>query len=80
MGNSIPIGCATIDRACFPETYCPLMLCVDDDPEISQAIALRLRNYQVNVLRAFYGAQGMWLAVTEKPDFVITDVRAVGCR
>lgn len=50
------------------------ILCIDDDPEITRAIELRLRPYSVTVLRAFHGMQGFWLAMTDKPDLIITDI------
>ncbi|MCH7989066.1 MAG: response regulator [Planctomycetes bacterium] len=53
----------------------PTVLCIDDDPEISRVLSIRLKNYQVEVLRAFHGMHGFWLAMTEKPDLIITDMR-----
>ncbi len=50
------------------------VLCIDDDPEISRTIELRLQPYRVSVLRAYHGMQGFWMAMTEKPDLVITDI------
>lgn len=52
----------------------PIILCIDDDPDISRTVELRLRSYQVTVLRAFHGMQGFWLAMTEQPDLIITDI------
>jgi DNA-binding response OmpR family regulator len=52
----------------------PVVLCIDDDPEISEAIALRLRRYKVDVLRAFHGMHGLYLAVACQPDLIITDL------
>jgi DNA-binding response OmpR family regulator len=52
----------------------PVVLCIDDDPEISEAIALRLRRYKVDVLRAFHGMHGLCLAVACQPDLIITDL------
>lgn len=52
----------------------PVVLCIDDDPQISEAIALRLRNYNVEVLRAFHGTHGLCLAVACQPDLIITDL------
>jgi DNA-binding response OmpR family regulator len=52
----------------------PIILCIDDDPDISRTIELRLRSYEVTVLRAFHGMQGFWLAMTEQPSLVITDI------
>lgn len=53
----------------------PKVLCIDDDPNISAAIARRLRGYDVDVVRAYHGMHGYWLAVTEKPAVIITDLR-----
>jgi response regulator RpfG family c-di-GMP phosphodiesterase len=53
----------------------PRLLCIDDDPQISEAIRLRLNEYQVNVLCGYHGTHGFWLAMTERPDLVITDMR-----
>jgi DNA-binding response OmpR family regulator len=50
------------------------VLCIDDDPQISEAIALRLRQYDVEVLRAFHATHGLWLAMTCWPDLTITDI------
>ena len=52
----------------------PKVICIDDDPEISRTIELRLREYDVEVLRAFHGMHGFWLAMTERPDLIITDM------
>jgi DNA-binding response OmpR family regulator len=52
----------------------PVVLCIDDDPEISEAISLRLRNYKVDVLRAFHGMHGLYLAIACQPDLIITDL------
>jgi CheY-like chemotaxis protein len=53
----------------------PTILCIDDDPHVSEVIQDRLEAYEVKVLRAFFGTQGIWLAVTEKPDLIICDLR-----
>jgi len=50
------------------------ILCIDDDPDVTRSIELRLREYQVTVLRAFHGMQGFWMAMSEFPDLIITDV------
>jgi DNA-binding response OmpR family regulator len=52
----------------------PVVLCIDDDPQISETIALRLQPYDVEVLRAYHGTHGMWLAMTHGPDLIITDM------
>ena len=53
----------------------PTLLCIDDDPQISEAIALRLRQYNVNVISAFHGMHGFWLAMTNRPDLILTDMK-----
>lgn len=53
----------------------PTLLCIDDDPEISEAIRVRLREYEVNVRCAYHGMHGIWLASTERPDLIVTDMR-----
>jgi response regulator RpfG family c-di-GMP phosphodiesterase len=53
----------------------PKILCVDDDPAIATAISMRLAQYDVEVLKAFFGTHGVWIAVTQHPDVVITDLR-----
>ena len=57
-----------------PEGIAPTVLCVDDDPNISEAIGRRLLRLGIRVLRAYDGMQGCWLAVTEKPDVIVLDV------
>jgi DNA-binding response OmpR family regulator len=53
----------------------PTLLCIDDDPQISEAIAVRFGEFELNVLRAFHGMHGFWLAMTERPDVIITDMK-----
>jgi DNA-binding response OmpR family regulator len=59
---------------CFSSTESPIVLCIDDDPDISATIAARLQQYDVDVLRAYHGMHGLWLARTQNPDLVITDI------
>ena len=51
------------------------MLCIDDDPHVSQAIMMRLRPLGVDVIRAFDGMQGFWTGLDTRPDVIITDMR-----
>ena len=53
----------------------PTLLCIDDDPQISEAITLRMNQYEVNVLCAYHGMHGFWLAMTNRPDLIVTDVK-----
>ncbi len=52
----------------------PRILCVDDDPNVSEAIARAFSRHGVEVIRAFHGMQGFWLASTEKPDAIVLDL------
>jgi len=56
-------------------TAIPTILCIDDDPDISRTIELRLSNFDVNVKRTFGGMQGFAFAAHVKPDVIITDLR-----
>lgn len=51
------------------------ILAIDDDPDISQTIKLRFRQYNVEVLQAFHGMHGFSLAAEKNPDVIITDLR-----
>ncbi len=53
----------------------PTILCIDDDPGISESIELRLRQFDVEVLRAYHGTHGLSLATTGRPDLIITDMK-----
>lgn len=53
----------------------PLVLCIDDDPQVAEIIQDRLDVYGVKVLSAYDGMQGLWRAAMHKPDVIITDLR-----
>lgn len=52
----------------------PRILCIDDDPDISKILKLRLEPFGVDVLRAFNGMQGYWTALDMRPDMIILDM------
>ncbi|HWA99276.1 MAG TPA: response regulator, partial [Pirellulales bacterium] len=52
----------------------PVVLCIDDDPDISKIIRLRLAPYGIEVRRAFKGMQGYWTSLDIKPDVIISDM------
>lgn len=54
-------------------TTTPKVLVVDDDPDISKAIQIRLQKFGIQVARAFNGMQGYWTALKEQPDLIIMD-------
>lgn len=51
----------------------PRILCIDDDPDISYAIELRLRAYDVEWVWAYFGTQGIGNCVNARPDIVLLD-------
>ena len=53
----------------------PILLAIDDDPNVSQAIRRRFGQYRVTLLQAEHGTHGIWLATTRRPDVIITDLR-----
>jgi len=53
----------------------PVVLCIDDDPQVVEVLLDYLDRYDVKLLPAYFGAQGIWLATVEHPDVVITDLR-----
>jgi DNA-binding response OmpR family regulator len=50
------------------------ILVVEDNPDLNRFIADSLRSDGWDVLSAFDGAQGYDMAVTERPDLVLTDI------
>ena len=48
-------------------------LVVDDEFHIIQVVAIKLRNNGFEVITAENGRQGLELALSEKPDIIITD-------
>jgi CheY-like chemotaxis protein len=53
----------------------PAVLCIDDDPHVSEVIQDWLAAYEVKLLKAFFGTQGIWMAAIQMPDVIITDLR-----
>jgi len=56
-------------------TQPPVVLCIDDDPLVFEVIRDKLDDYDVGLLSAHHGMQGLWLAAAHKPDVIITDLR-----
>ncbi len=57
------------------ESKQPILLCIDDDPQILEALQLRLAEYDVDVRTACHGMHGLYEAQAKKPDLIITDMR-----
>src|SRR3972149_7314804 len=58
----------TIQACRLQNAAWPTILCIDDDPQIAETIALRLNQYEVNMLSACHGMHGFWLAMTNRPN------------
>lgn len=52
----------------------PRILYVDDDPNIVASIERHFHRYRVTLACAYHGMQGIWLAATEKPNLIVTDL------
>jgi diguanylate cyclase len=74
MRKPTEAAAAVLDRpAAHTET--PIVLCIDDDPQVMEVIQDYLDRYDVKLLRAYFGTQGIWLAAVHQPDVIITDLR-----
>ena len=51
------------------------ILIVDDERDIVKALMIRLQTSGYEVVTAFDGAQGVFMAHKEKPDLIILDIR-----
>jgi CheY-like chemotaxis protein len=52
----------------------PTVLCIDDDPDVTCAIEIYLRQYDVKVVRAFHGMHGFAEAIHARPNVIVMDV------
>lgn len=52
----------------------PLVLCIDDDPEVSRLVERCLADWDVKVMRAFHGMQGFAAATKYAPSVIVMDV------
>ena len=51
------------------------ILIVDDERDIVKALTIRLRGAGYEIVTAFDGAQGIFMAHKEKPDLILLDIR-----
>lgn len=51
------------------------ILFVDDDPEVSLSLALRLRAFAVEPIFGLYGTQGVVQAINSKPHLIVLDYK-----
>ena len=53
----------------------PRIMSIDDDPDFSKALKLRLEPYGVEVFRTFSGMQGFWTCLDIRPEVIILDLK-----
>jgi DNA-binding response OmpR family regulator len=63
------------NRPAADRSTTPTILCIDDDPEVSGAIELRLSKFDVHLIRAFHGMHGYAEALVHRPDVIVMDLR-----
>ncbi len=51
------------------------ILCINQNPEVADAIEDGMSDLPVDVLRARDGMQGYWLAISKNPALIVTDLR-----
>ncbi len=54
------------------------ILIVDDEPDIVEAVKMRLENYGYDIIKAINGLEAIEKSKTEKPDLIILDVMMPG--
>ncbi len=57
------------------KTRRPKILVIDDDPNVTSGLKHRFHNYDVEVLEAYFGMHGLAVAIDERPDLIITDLK-----
>jgi DNA-binding response OmpR family regulator len=73
MNNLTEVATALLDQpTARPQT--PVVLCIDDDPQVLEVFEDYLDRYDVKVLRARFGTQGISLAAVHQPDVILTDL------
>jgi CheY-like chemotaxis protein len=50
------------------------ILIVDDEPEISQVLSETLEQEKFEIIKAKNGAEGLEIALNEKPDLILLDI------
>ena len=54
------------------------ILVIDDEPELSKAIEVRLTKYGYTIVVADNGSEGLLKAIVEKPNLIILDIMMPG--
>jgi len=68
-------SCATYAADDAAKSRQPTILTIDDDSDVSRALARYLSRYDAVVLQASHGEHGIRLAIMVRPDVIITDLR-----
>ncbi len=58
-----------------PGSHRAQILCINQNPEVADAIEDGLSDLPVDVLRARDGMQGYWLAISRSPALIVTDLQ-----
>lgn len=66
---------APTERPASNRQRAPVILCIDDDPDVSGAVERRLSRYDVRLIRAYHGMHGYAEALAHKPDVIVMDLR-----
>ena len=61
------------------ESSYPMILCIDDEPNVVDSLGRLFHRYKVRVTKALHGMQGIWLSQVAKPDLVLTDLKMPMC-
>jgi CheY-like chemotaxis protein len=64
-----------VNRTDSPQQSGQTVLVVDDDPEVSQCLGMRLQAAGFLVTFAYDGEQGLSMALEQPPDAIVLDVR-----
>jgi CheY-like chemotaxis protein len=65
----------TLSEASAVAHSVPKILVVDDDPNITRALWRRFRAVGIETIRSHHAMEGMFLAIKEQPDVIITDYK-----
>ena len=71
MSTNVPCSPVPLDKS---TRGTPTILCIDDNPDVSYAIELHLRAFDVRVVRAFHGMHGFAEASRHHPDLIVMDL------
>lgn len=74
MTNTSDCYCAKRSGTSYTKSARPKILVVDDDADIQSGIEIRLKEFDVEILHAYHGMQGVNLAIEKQPSLIIADM------